>query len=284
MLLARFSTADDPTPRIGRIDGDSVQELDAAGDGLTLSALLHAENPAAFVQSLGAGPVHSLGAVRPLSPLDVQEVWAAGVTYKRSQVARMEESEAAADHYDRVYSADRPELFFKSTAARVVAHGGPIRVRADSDWTVPEPELTLMISPAGKIVGYTVGNDVSSRDIEGENPLYLPQAKTYDGSCALGPYVLLAEEPLKPAETTIELLIERGGAEAFRDSTDLSQMKRSLEELVGWLTREYSIPDGAALMTGTGLVPPGQFTLENGDAVSITIAGIGTLRNPVERS
>ena len=280
MKLVRFSDRPGTSPRVGVLTEDEAA-LIPLPDGLTLSSLLHADDPAAAVAAQARGTNLAIEEVRLLAPLDRQEVWAAGVTYKRSQVARMEESEAAADHYDRVYTADRPELFFKSLPSRVVAHGEPIRVRADSRWTVPEPELTLLVSPAGRIVGYTVGNDVSARDIEGENPLYLPQAKTYDGSCALGPCVLVAEEPLDPAATTIELRIERDGAEAYRDATDLSQMKRSLPELVGWLTREYALPDGAALMTGTGLVPPDQFTLEPGDVVSITIAGIGTLRNPV---
>ena len=280
MKLVRFSDRPGTSPRVGVLTEDEAA-LIPLPDGLTLSSLLHADDPAAAIAKQHRGTNLAVEAVRLLAPVDRQEVWAAGVTYKRSQVARMEESDAAADHYDRVYTADRPELFFKSSPSRVVAHGEPIRVRADSRWTVPEPELTLLVSPAGRIVGYTVGNDVSARDIEGENPLYLPQAKTYDGSCALGPCALVAEEPLDPAATTIELRIERDGAEAYREATDLSQMKRSLPELVGWLTREYALPDGAALMTGTGLVPPDQFTLEPGDVVGITIAGIGTLRNPV---
>ncbi len=281
-----LTTTNPPIPRrdVGLLDGEGgLFDLGGAGEGVTLSSLLHADDPSREVRQRDGGERLSLESVRLLVPVERQEVWAAGVTYKRSQVARMSESEAAADHYDRVYTADRPELFFKSTPGRVVAEGEPIRVRSDSEWTVPEPELTLMVSPAGRVVGYVVGDDVSARDIEGENPLYLPQAKTYDGSCALGSTVLLAEEPLDGAGTTIELLIERRGAEAFRDATDLSQMKRSLPELVDWLTREYALPDGAALMTGTGIVPPDQFTLEAGDVVTITIAGVGRLRNPVAR-
>ncbi|MFH5802429.1 fumarylacetoacetate hydrolase family protein [Alienimonas sp. DA493] len=282
MHLARFSLAAAAAPLVGLLEEEGrIVALGDAGDGLTLSALLHADDPADRVRRCARGESFRLDDVRLLPPVERQEVWAAGVTYKRSQVARMSESEAAADHYDRVYTADRPELFFKSTPERVVADGEPIRVRSDSRWTVPEPELTLLVAPDGRIVGYAVGDDVSARDIEGENPLYLPQAKTYDGSCALGSSVLLADGPLDLAATTITLTIERDGATAYEDSTDLSQMKRSLEELVGWLTKEYSIPDGAALMTGTGLVPPDQFTLEEGDAVTIAIAGVGTLRNPV---
>ncbi|QDT17444.1 Homoprotocatechuate catabolism bifunctional isomerase/decarboxylase [Alienimonas californiensis] len=284
MHLARFQTAADAPPQVGLSNGEGgIVALGTAGDGLTLSDLLHADDPAGRVAACPSGETFALADVRLLPPVERQEVWAAGVTYKRSQVARMSESEAAADHYDRVYTAARPEIFFKSTAGRVVADGEPIRVRSDSRWTVPEPELTLLVAPDGRIVGYAVGDDVSARDIEGENPLYLPQAKTYDGSCALGSTVLLAEGPLDLPATTITLTIERDGATAYEDRTDLSQMKRSLEELVAWLTKEYSIPDGAALMTGTGLVPPDQFTLEQGDVVTIKIAGVGTLRNPVTR-
>ena len=284
MHLARFSDlADASSPaRVGLLDG-AGGIVPLGGPTLTLSDLLHADDPAAAVAGAERGEAIPLDQVRLLSPLDRQEVWAAGVTYKRSQVARMGESEAAADHYDRVYTADRPELFFKSTPERVVPDGGAIRVRSDSDWTVPEPELTLLVSPAGKIVGYAVGDDVSARDIEGQNPLYLPQAKTYDGSCAIGPCVLVADGPLDLAATTIHLTITRDGAVAFRDETDLSRMKRTLPELVGWLTREYSIPHGAALMTGTGIVPPDDFTLADGDEVFIQIAGVGTLTNRVVR-
>ena len=286
--LARFAPRTDRPgdrpPRVGLLDGEGgIAALGQPG-GVTLSDLLHAPDPLAAADGQTRGKSYEIDAVRLLPPVDRQEVWAAGVTYKRSQVARMEESEAAADHYDRVYSADRPELFFKCAAGRVVADGEPIRVRADSRWTVPEPELALFVSPDGRIVGYGVGDDVSARDIEGENPLYLPQAKTYDASCALGPLVRLCSEPLDPAATTIELTIERDGAEAFRDATDLSQMKRTPAELVDWLTRELAFPDGAVLLTGTGIVPPDQFTLEDGDAVTITIAGVGTLRNSVVRA
>jgi 2-dehydro-3-deoxy-D-arabinonate dehydratase len=219
-----------------------------------------------------------------LAPIVSQEVWAAGVTYLRSRDARKEEAKSAGggDFYDRVYAADRPELFFKSTAHRTVGPGRPIRLRADSEWNVPEPELALLVNPAGRIVGYTVGNDVSSRDIEGENPLYLPQAKVYDGSCALGPCVLLPDggAPLPPA-TEIRLTISRGGADRFRGATSLAQMKRRLDELVAYLFRDNSFPHGVFLMTGTGVVPPDDFTLQSGDEVRIEIDPIGTLRNVV---
>jgi 2-dehydro-3-deoxy-D-arabinonate dehydratase len=220
---------------------------------------------------------------KPLAPIGTQEVWAAGVTYLRSKVARMEESSDAGggSFYDRVYSADRPELFFKGTPHRVVGPGGRVRLRADSKWNVPEPELALLLSPAGRIIGYTIGNDMSSRDIEGENPLYLPQAKVYDGSCALGPAVLVAEREPLPKSTEIRLEILRAGERAFTGTTALSQMKRGLPELAGWLFRDSSFPTGCYLLTGTGIVPPDSFTLQPGDEVRITIEPIGTLSNVV---
>jgi len=226
-------------------------------------------------------PVIPHGDVTILSPVDSQEVWAAGVTYRRSQVARMEESEASASAYDRVYTADRPELFFKATPSRVSGPGEPVRVRSDSNWSVPEPEFTLVVNSSGMIVGYTIGNDMSARDIEGENPLYLPQAKFYRQCAGLGPCVLLAESPLVPEETEVRLEIRRGGEVVFEGATQLDQMKRTPDELAKWLFRENYLPDGAFLMTGTGIVPDDEFTLEDGDDVSISITGIGTLTNPV---
>ena len=219
---------------------------------------------------------------RLLPPIGSQEVWAAGVTYLRSRDARMEESKGAGggSFYDRVYDADRPELFFKATPHRVVGQGGRVRIRRDSRWNVPEPELALLVNREEQIVGYTIGNDMSSRDIEGENPLYLPQAKVYDGSCALGPGLLVAEAPL-PAETRIAIEIVRGGAVAFAGETTLARMKRGPEELTGWLYREASFPQGCYLLTGTGVVPPDGFTLVGGDVVRITIDPIGTLVNVV---
>jgi 2-dehydro-3-deoxy-D-arabinonate dehydratase len=219
-----------------------------------------------------------------LPPIVDQEVWAAGVTYLRSKVARMEESKEAGggSFYDKVYEAPRPEIFFKATPHRVVGPGQAVRLRGDSKWNVPEPELALLVNPRGKIVGYTIGNDMSSRDIEGENPLYLPQAKVYDGCCALGPCVLIADpaEPL-PRDAAVELEIRRGGEVAFAGKTSLAQMKRKFEELVEWLFRDNSFPAGVYLLTGTGVVPPDTFTLQPGDEVAITIPPIGTLRNPV---
>lgn len=217
-----------------------------------------------------------------LPPVDLQEIWAAGVTYERSKVARMEESEGGGDFYDRVYAAERPELFLKANGWRAVAPGDPVRIRKDSAWNVPEPELTLVLSAAGKVVGVTVGNDVSSRSIEGENPLYLPQAKVYDGSCAVGPTIRVLDTEIALDELTIRLTIERGGAAVYDAETSTSRMRRKPQELADWLFREYRLPDGALLMTGTGLVPPDAFTLQSGDLVRIAISHVGTLVNPVE--
>jgi 2-dehydro-3-deoxy-D-arabinonate dehydratase len=220
-----------------------------------------------------------------LPPVGAQEIWAAGVTYFRSRDARIEESKAAGggDFYARVYEADRPELFFKATAHRAAGHLQPVRIRRDSKWNVPEPELALFVSNAGTIEGYTIGNDMSSRDIEGENPLYLPQAKVYDACCGLGPALLVAEAPL-PATTAIRLSIIRGSARVFEGSTSLAQLKRTPEELVSWLFREASFPQGCVLLTGTGIVPPNDFGLEPGDVVTIAIDGIGELTNAVHRA
>jgi 2-dehydro-3-deoxy-D-arabinonate dehydratase len=217
-----------------------------------------------------------------LPPLESQEVWASGVTYYRSREARMEESEQAGGDvfYDKVYEAERPELFFKATPARARGHGAPICIREDSSWDVPEPELTIAVNAAGRVFGYTIGNDVSSRSIEGENPLYLPQAKVYRGSCAMGP-ALCVGDPL-PKSTRIELSIHRDGAAAFTESTDLSQLKRSLDELAAYLFRENEFPHGCWLMTGTGIVPSNDFTLASGDRVRIAIDGLGVLENVVE--
>ncbi|MEZ6123243.1 MAG: fumarylacetoacetate hydrolase family protein [Planctomycetaceae bacterium] len=284
MKLAKVRLPDG-TPSVAALHVDTVQPLDLTqiSHCHTLSDILHSEDPHGLARFLlrPDTPLIPLEDVELLPPIDHQEVWAAGVTYKRSQVARMEESESGASHYDKVYTADRPELFMKATASRVSGPGQPVRVRADSSWSVPEPELTLVINPKGKIVGYTIGNDMSARDIEGENPLYLPQAKVYRQCAGLGPCVLLADEPLNLQQTQIELIISRAGQQVFRGTTDLGQLNRKLEDLAGWLYRESEFPAGAFLMTGTGIVPDDSFTLENGDEVTITIAGIGTLKNPV---
>lgn len=227
--------------------------------------------------------VASLDESTILAPIVSQEIWASGVTYLRSKTARMEESKDAGggDFYDRVYDAERPEIFFKATAARTVGHLQGIRIRKDSKWNVPEPELTLFVNNQNQIAGYTIGNDVSSRDIEGENPLYLPQAKSYDKSAAIGPCILVLEEPIS-RDTDIEVEILRDGKTVFDGKTQLSQMKRELPELVEYLTRECSFPQGVFLMTGTGTVPPDDFTMISGDVVKISIDNIGTLINTVE--
>jgi len=271
--------------QIVSVEEDSVRvlDLDQVENVNRLSDILHAPDPnglASFLVDQKAEPV-SLDDVTFLAPIDHQEVWAAGVTYKRSQVARMEESESGASHYDKVYTADRPELFLKATPGRVSGPGEPVRVRYDSGWSVPEPEFTIVAAPDGRIVGYTVGNDMSARDIEGENPLYLPQAKVYNQCCGLGPCVLLASDDWDQNSTTIDLQIHRGGDLAFQGGTSLEQLNRTLPDLAGWLFKENDLPNGAFLLTGTGIVPPDEFTLEDGDSVSITIAGIGALTNPV---
>ena len=217
-----------------------------------------------------------------LAPIGSQEVWAAGVTYHRSRDARMDESESAGggDFYDRVYHADRPELFFKATPHRVVGPGGNVAIRSDAKWSVPEPELAILISPSGKILGYTIGNDMSSRDIEGENPLYLPQAKVYDRSCALGPCILVSSDELDRS-TEIRLEILRSGVSTVRGRTAISELKREMKTLVEYLYRDNSFPMGSYLLTGTGIVPPDNFTLAHGDEIRITIEPIGMLVNVV---
>ena len=229
-----------------------------------------------------AGAPIAFNPSKALAPIMSQEVWAAGVTYFRSRNARIEESKdsGGGTFYDRVYSAVRPELFFKSSGWRVIGPGGAVRIRTDAAWSVPEPELTLVLSPSGKIIGYTIGNDMSSRDIEGENPLYLPQAKIYDGSCALGPAVLLAESPIEKS-TKIAIAIQRSGEAAFNGETTLAELKRTPEELAKCLFSNLSFPQAAYLMTGTGVVPEDSFTLQGGDIISITIDALGTLTNHV---
>jgi 2-dehydro-3-deoxy-D-arabinonate dehydratase len=218
-----------------------------------------------------------------LAPIDNQELWACGVTYLRSKVGRQEESKSSGggDFYARVYDAERPEVFFKATSHRIVGHGGKVRIRKDSTWDVPEPELTLVVTGRGKIIGYTIGNDMSSRSIEGENPLYLPQAKTYDGCAALGPCIYLTDKPLK-SNTSIGLVINRKSKQAFSGSVNIDQMKRSPAELVAYVYRECSFPSGCLIMTGTGIVPPKDFTLQSNDEIKISIDHIGTLVNFVK--
>jgi 2-dehydro-3-deoxy-D-arabinonate dehydratase len=217
-----------------------------------------------------------------LPPIGSQEVWAAGVTYFRSRAARMEESESSGGDrfYDMVYEAERPELFFKATPARCRGHLDKVCIRSDSSWDVPEPELTLAINAAGRVFGYTIGNDMSSRSIEGENPLYLPQAKVYRGSCAIGPCLVVGDTPAPEAKIAIG--IRRGGERVFAGETEVAQIKRGFDELAGFLYRENEFPEGAYLMTGTGVVPESDFTLASGDVITISIDGVGVLANTVE--
>jgi 2-dehydro-3-deoxy-D-arabinonate dehydratase len=272
--------------RVGAVAEGHVHFLDLEDYlGLkSLSDVLHSDNPAAVARDLIDADARSI-ALRDLTllpPIDKQEVWAAGVTYKRSEEARKRESEGAARFYNLVYDAARPELFFKCNPHRVAGHGGRVHIRRDSRWSVPEPELALVLSPKLKLVGYTIGNDMSARDIEGENPLYLPQAKVYDNCCSLGPVITLAGTMPPASQVSLRLTIERRGDKVFEGSTNLSAMKRTLDDLIGWLGKETSFPSGAVLLTGTGIVPPDDFALAVGDVVHIDVTGIGRLTNFVE--
>ncbi len=252
----------------------------------TLSDVLHSDDPASLARELmdDNDRILPLRELTLLAPLDDQEVWAAGVTYKRSQEARERESAGAARFYDLVYTAPRPELFLKATPHRVAGPGDRVRVRADSRWSVPEPELALVLSPRLRLVGYTIGNDMSARDIEGENPLYLPQAKIYDHACALGPVITLCQEMPPPDQVRIGLSIERRGQRVFEGETRLSAMARPLDDLIRWLGKDNSFPHGVILLTGTGIVPPDTFALAAEDVVHIDISGIGRLTNLVEQA
>jgi 2-dehydro-3-deoxy-D-arabinonate dehydratase len=279
--ISRF-LAGDGGARVGVADGDGVTEFAAAGSLGDLLAL-----PLSRIRDICANPggaTHPVRDVELLAPVDGRmEVWAAGVTYERSRTARMAESEQSADIYDRVYAAERPELFFKSAAWRVSGPGQPVSVRADSTIDVPEPELGVVLNAAGEVAGYTICNDMSSRSIEGENPLYLPQAKIYLGGCAAGPWIVPVWEIPDPYALTIELTIARGGATAWAGSASTSALHRKIDELAAYLFREDEFPAGAILSTGTSLVPELPFTLEAGDEVRIRISGIGELVNPVVR-
>jgi 2-dehydro-3-deoxy-D-arabinonate dehydratase len=281
MNIIRFTTGTDTVPQIGVIDGTLVRELRAS----SLAELLR-EPADAFRRLLEDDPPrggsHALPDVRLLAPIDGRtEVWAAGVTYKMSQQERMRESEGAARLYQQVYDAERPELFFKSAAWRVRGPGDTIAARADSAIDVPEPELALVLSSRGEICGYTVCNDVSSRTIEGENPLYLPQAKVYLGGCALGPTIRPAWEVPDPYDLAIRLTISRAGTDVWSGSASTAGLHRRFDDLVGYLLRADVFPDGAVLSTGTSLVPELPFSLADGDVVSIDIENVGTLVNPV---
>ena len=281
MFLAKIQTKQGPA--VARIANNFATVLDLSSSGLqSLSQLLSSDRLVELARDLPAAAASiPLESVQWLPPIDDQEVWAAGVTYKRSQTARMEESEAAASCYDRVYTAARPELFFKATPNRCSGHLGKLRIRRDATWNVPEPELTLVLSNRGKIVGYTVGNDMSSRDIEGDNPLYLPQAKVYNQCCGLGPWITLAEAMPPRDEIGISLKIIRDNKTVFSGETSVSQMARQFEDLVQWLIRDNDLANGAFMLTGTGVVPDSSFTLAQADTVHISIDGIGTLTNTI---
>ena len=263
---------------------DDATVVDLAPAGISeLRSILDSPDPAGDLNRLlsPALPRTPLSSVRLAAPVDRQEVWAAGVTYLRSKTARMEESDFSATAYDKVYDAGRPELFFKSLPDKVVGPDEVVGIRGDAAWSVPEPELALVINARGAIVGHTIGNDMSSRDIEGENLLYLPQAKIYDRSCALGPWMVIGASEAAARHWTIGVSIRRDDREVFKGETSVGKIKRSFEELVRYLFRSQVFPHGAVLLTGTGVVPPDDFTLQSGDIVEIEISGIGRLRNSV---
>lgn len=291
-LVRFYHPQADAKARIGLEMDDAI--YDVTEQYPTIGAWLRASvgRAAAAIEDLAAAKAQATaytladfalgaGKGRLLAPVDTQEVWAAGVTYERSREARQEEAQDGGDVYARVYNATRPELFFKALGSRVVEPFGEVGIRADSTWNVPEPELAVVFNPALEPVGFSIGNDMSSRDIEGENPLYLPQAKVYTASCALGPGIALNPSSEWP-ETTIRLQIERNGSIAFSDSISTDRIRRKISELGDYLGRSYSFPDGVVLMTGTGIVPPSDFTLAVGDKVTIEIDDIGALTNTVK--
>ena len=283
MKLCRFTATSGDDVRVGLLTSDqAVVDLTDAGV-YRMQGLLERADLADELTRLSAArlPTHALDSVRLLTPVESQEVWAAGVTYLRSREARMVESEFSANAYDRVYDAERPEIFFKSIPEKVVSPGEPVGIRRDARWNVPEPELALAINSAGVVVGFTIGNDMSSRDIEGENLLYLPQAKIYTRSCAVGPWIVVGPTEDEARQWTIQLEIRRGVETVFAGDTRAGQIKRPFAELVHYLFRSQTFPNGAVLLTGAGVVPPDSFTLEADDAVRITISGVGTLENAV---
>ena len=279
MKLCRFKTAEGAV-RIGRLqDNETVADLTAAGFE-SLTALL--ENTEALAQAEAAdAPTLPLTTVSLLAPVERQEVWAAGVTYLRSKKARMEESDFSANAYDQVYDAPRPEIFFKSLPEKVVHPGDSVGIRADATWNVPEPELTLVVNSRKELVGVSIGNDMSSRDIEGENLLYLPQAKMYERACAIGPCIVTGADEATVRQWTIGVEIIRSSETVFSGDTSINNIKRTFDELLDYLGRSQSFPHGAMLLTGTGVVPGDEFTLAAEDRIRITISGIGTLENPV---
>jgi 2-dehydro-3-deoxy-D-arabinonate dehydratase len=281
-MLLRFLDSKRRVATGARLADGRIVDLSLTACG-SLTACLESEDPPAMLDRImqEEHPVVDLASVQILPPIERQEIWAAGVTYLRSKKARMDESDFSATAYDRVYEADRPELFFKSLPEKVVAHAQAVGIRQDANWSVPEPELALMINSRGRIVGYTIGNDMSSRDIEGENLLYLPQAKTYARSCSLGPWCRLGVSELEARTWTVALEIRRQGQTVFSGQTSIDQIRRSFNDLVSFLFRSQEFPHGVVLLTGTGIVPPNEFTLQSGDVVQIAISGIGTLENPV---
>jgi len=282
MKICRFKNESNEV-RIGLV-ADAATLLDLTSVGITeLQPLLESDDPVAQLEQAATRNLSrvALSGLKLCAPVEQQEVWAAGVTYLRSKKARMAESDFSASAYDRVYEADRPEIFFKSLPEKVVPTGEPVGIRSDAQWNVPEPELALVLNSRGQIVGHTIGNDMSSRDIEGENLLYLPQAKTYHRSCALGPWITLGTPEAVAREWTINLEIWRNGQPAFSAETSVGQIKRSFAELAGYLFRCQVFPHGAVLLTGTGIVPPESFTLAAQDEIVIAISGIGRLQNPV---
>src|SRR6266571_2296127 len=280
MKLCRFQNSEGQI-RLGLMqNGTTVLDLTAAGID-RLATALEQHDPHRFLKKLSGSTftAHLLSKVKLLAPLERQEIWAAGVTYQRSKKARMEESHFSATAYDKVYDSERPELFFKSLPEKVVSPGDTIGIRKDARWSVPEPELALVINSKGKVVGYTIGNDMSSRDIEGENLLYLPQAKVYERSCAVGPWIEIGASEEGARGWTIGIKIRRKGEAVFNGETSVGQIKRKFDELAAFLFRSQRFPHGAVLLTGTGVVPPDSFTLQEKDVVEIQISGIGLLKN-----
>ena len=273
--LCRFSIGNGPA-RFGILEDQNIRDISGSAD--SLAEFLERPLSAKRAQP---GSLVPIAQARLLPPIDHQEVWAAGVTYLRSKKARMEESDFSASAYDRVYAAPRPEIFFKAMPSKVAGPGGEVGIRRDSKWNVPEPELALVLNSRQKLVGFTIGNDMSSRDIEGENSLYLPQAKIYKGSCALGPCIVAGVTEKEARSWTIGVRITRRGKEVFSGETSVGQIKRKFSELIDYLCRSQEFPRGVVLLTGTGVVPADDFTLKPRDQVAITVSGIGTLENQV---
>ena len=282
MKICRFQSTT-AEPKIGLVTDES-EVIDLSGANIdSLATLLGGPTPADEIASLDTASLkrHPLSEITLLAPVDRQEIWAAGVTYFRSKTARMEESDFSATAYDKVYDAPRPEIFFKSLPEKTIATGAAVGIRKDATWNVPEPELALVMNARGEVVGYTIGNDMSSRDIEGENLLYLPQAKMYDRSCSLGPWIVVGPTEEAVRQWEISIAIHRQDEPVFSGSTSIDQIKRRFGELAEYLNRSQTFPHGSVLLTGTGIVPDDSFTLASGDLIEITVSGIGTLSNPV---